>query len=270
MRSIISVFWIHVSTALAAKDYRRLVEDNLELIDQVVGFVAKAQGLRADERDSLNARVKLKLVERDYEILRRYEGRASLKTYLVVVAQSVCLDYRNQRWGKWRPSCTARRLGETAIRLEAAMTRDGLSQAEAVARLKDDPSVALSAVELIHLAEQLPQRNRRRHVDDAGLDSLPGTEPDGERQLLDGHRRELLAQVETTMTQALAEHSTEDQLIVKMHYFESLKISQIAHLLGLDQKHLYRRVERLLNQLRASLEAAGHSSPLVRGLLRDG
>lgn len=271
MLHIISLFLMSLTEKIDLNGgYATLVEDNLALIDRAVAFVAHRQGLSADHREALGARVKMKLVDRDYEVLRRFEGRSSLKSYLVVIAKTVCLDYRNQLWGKWRPSKPAQRLGPLAILLEQAMSRDGMNQEEAVAHLLSDPSVTLNEKELHSLAEQLPQRAPRRSQADLELDSLPASDPNGEQSLLQAHKRQAMTQLESTLTNLMAENTDEDQLIVRMHYHESLKVSQISHMLGIEQKKLYRRLNGLLSGMRQRLEAAGHSRQMVVSLLREG
>ena len=45
----------------------------------------------------------------------------------MAVIQRLFLDARIAKWGKWRPSVSARRLGGVAVLLERLLTRDGLS-----------------------------------------------------------------------------------------------------------------------------------------------
>ena len=63
--------------------------------------------------------------ERGYDIIDRFEGRSSLRTYLTVVISRMLLDWRNSKYGKWRPSKAALSLGEHAVDLERLMSRDG-------------------------------------------------------------------------------------------------------------------------------------------------
>ena len=84
-------------------DYKRLVVDNLPLVDSVVRTIARRHGLSADQQDELGSSVKLKLVENDYEVLRKFEGRSSMRTYLTAVVQRHFLDSRTALWGRWRP-----------------------------------------------------------------------------------------------------------------------------------------------------------------------
>jgi RNA polymerase sigma factor for flagellar operon FliA len=60
--------------------------------------------------------------------------------------------------------------------------------------------------------------------------------------------------------------STEEQLIVRLHFMESMTVADIARGLSLPQKPLYRRLERALRTLRELLERAGVSRDHVREL----
>ena len=91
---------------------------NLALIEGVIGFVSRRHHLDAAEADDFEAHVKLKLVQDNYAVLQRFEGRCSLRGFLAVVVERLLLDYRTARWGKWRPSADAKRLGPTAVLFE--------------------------------------------------------------------------------------------------------------------------------------------------------
>jgi hypothetical protein len=59
-------------------DYERLVVENLPLVDSVVRLIARRHRLSADEGDELAGAIRLKLVENDYQVLRKFEGRSQL------------------------------------------------------------------------------------------------------------------------------------------------------------------------------------------------
>ncbi|MGH7489945.1 MAG: hypothetical protein ACREMY_30715, partial [bacterium] len=75
----------------------------LPTIDRIVSFVCRRNNLGPAEADDFRSLVRLKLIENDYDVLRRYQGRSTLRTYLTVVVQRRFLDYRISEWGKWRP-----------------------------------------------------------------------------------------------------------------------------------------------------------------------
>src|SRR5690554_6597075 len=96
----------------------QLFVENLPLIHRVTAAVARQNRLSVDDAEEFAATVHLRLIADDYAVLRKFRGRSSLQTFLKVVIQRICLDFRDAQWGKWRSSAAARRHGEVAIRLE--------------------------------------------------------------------------------------------------------------------------------------------------------
>jgi RNA polymerase sigma factor for flagellar operon FliA len=88
-------------------------------IESALLVVARRHRLTGSEAEEFASEAKLRFIEDSYAVLDRFQGRSSLRTYLVTVIHRIYLDYRRARWGKWRPSAAAIRLGETAVHLEA-------------------------------------------------------------------------------------------------------------------------------------------------------
>ena len=128
----------------AEKKARTLLVEQLGLIDDIVRFIGRRGHLKGEELEEFHSHAVLKLIDRNYAILRQFKQKSSLRTYLTVVVQRLLLDYHNQRWGKWRPSAKARRLGEEAIYLDRLLSRDGHSAVEAIEILKVNKRVTLS------------------------------------------------------------------------------------------------------------------------------
>src|SRR5262245_36787654 len=91
---------------------------SLPVIDDTTRQVCRRHHMSAAEAEDFRSDVRLHFIERDYEVLRRFEGRSSLATYVNVVIQRLALDFRNHHWGRWRPSADAKRIGPSAILLE--------------------------------------------------------------------------------------------------------------------------------------------------------
>src|SRR5688500_7510790 len=96
----------------------QVLEENVELIERLVGRACRRAGIGARDVADMAAMVKLALVEDDYAILRRYEGRSSLATYLTIVIERLLADQRERTHGRWRPSAEAQRLGPHAVLIE--------------------------------------------------------------------------------------------------------------------------------------------------------
>jgi len=189
-----------------------------------------------------------------------YRGDSSLESFVTVVISNLGRDYRNLRWGKWCPSAYARREGPIAIRLEKLIHRDGTSPSEAARILSHRDDVDLTEADLLQLGHRLSHRTRRSFTDlDSANNLCSGSETDERLRL--GERDSRLKDVATRLRGLLAELPDEDRLIVRMRYYDGLKVSEIARMLGLPQKPLYRRFERILKTLRRDLEVTDSDVP---------
>jgi RNA polymerase sigma factor (sigma-70 family) len=250
----------------AAADPARFLTDNLALLDRVVRRVAHRHRLRDDDTEELRGAVQLKLVENDYDAIRRFEGRASFETYLLAIVTRHLLDERNARWGKWRPSVYAKRLGPVAVQLEMLLTRDGVSFDEAVQRLRTRMDVTESDESLHRISLAFPMRAARRFVPIEMIEELPGgrqADDDLERS----RRAEVTAKAIRALRSARQQLKDEDQLLLRMCFEQNLSLATVARVLQLEQKPLYRRREQILNVLRRALNEQGVSADDVRDVL---
>ena len=240
---------------------------NLALIDGVIRFICQRHKLSGPEAEDFNSEVKLRIVDNDYEVFRRFQQRSSLRTYLTVVIQRIYLDYRNHLWGKWRPSAEAQRLGPLAIRLERLLARDGLRFEEACEVLRTNEGVTATEADLAEIAARLPQRTRRAMVGEEALDSMPATHGAFDDPILSEERHKTTRRVLDALDGAMQTLPDQDRLILRLKFQEGLGIADIARALHLEQKPLYRRLDGLLDRLRTALEEAGidrlHAAEMV-------
>jgi RNA polymerase sigma factor for flagellar operon FliA len=240
----------------------------LDVIERVISFVSSRHHLPGIDADDFSSHVKLKLIEDDYAVLRKFEGRSSLRTYLTVVVQRLFLDYRISAWGKWRPSAEAKRSGEVAILLERLMQREGYGFEEACELMETNYQVTLPRAEIEAIAARLPQRFRRRFESDAGLIDLPADQPSLE-EVVAGHERvATAARLEAVLNEAMGRLDPQDRLIFELQYRDGRSIADIARALRLDQKALYRRVDGCKEALLADLQAAGMDKAQVSEILQ--
>src|SRR5688572_33281588 len=95
----------------------KLYLENLRSIERIAAFVARRNHLSADEAAEFIQEVRVRLLDDNYAIIRKFEGRSSLTTYLTTVINHLFHQCRVEMWGKWRPSAEAKRLGNKAITL---------------------------------------------------------------------------------------------------------------------------------------------------------
>lgn len=237
-------------------DAEKLFLNHLDLIDQVIRFVCRRHCVGAEGVEDFESFVKLRFVSDDYRILRSFQGRSSLKTYLVTVVHRLFLDYRIAQWGKWRPSAGARRMGEAGISLETLIYRDGHSVDEAVEILRTNQGVRLTEEQLREMASRLPVRTSHRMEGEEALQQVAVTARQEEAVEVLDHAKKL-AEAEKALSAAMARLTSEDRLILKMRFEDQFTVAQIAQVLRVEQKPLYRRFEQLLRRLRSKLEDDG-------------
>ena len=227
-----------------------LLVESLPVVAQAVRVVAQRNRLRPAETEDLASEVKLALVANDYRALDQFQGRSSLKTYLVTLVQRVFIDQRRRVTGKWRPSAEAERLGPVAIRLELLLRRDELSLADAIRRLRTELAVTETDDELAALTNRLPARFRARPTGDgdAAMQAVPATASTNPEATVVG--QSLARAVRTRLVEALRTMEPEDRLILRMRFERDMTLADVARGLGLDQKQVYRRVEKALAHAR--------------------
>jgi RNA polymerase sigma factor (sigma-70 family) len=246
---------------------RELLLANLDLVQELVRFHARRHALPDEEREELEGYVRLRLLENDYAILRKFEERSTLRTYLTIVIERLFLDYGNQAWGKWRASAGARRLGALAMALEERLYREGLCFEDACQVLLADPHWRTSRAELGRLHTELPPRQlprQRRLVDSGSVAERVDEAPDPEAVAL---RRSAMVEVTNALTTAYRRLRAQDRLVVRLRFVEELTVPEIARFLGLPEKTLYKRIKQLLRTLQAGMRAAGVEGRDVAALL---
>jgi len=233
--------------------------NELPTIERAIRFACRRGSLRHDEADEFDSYVKLKLIDDDYAILRKFDGRSSFAGFISVVVHRLLLDYRIAQWGKWHSSAQARRLGEPAITIEALLIRDRLSLDEALPALQRRwPELTRRGVEeIIAVLPPRPPRPRTVDVDEAvemiGANGVDETAFQSDRLKLS--RR--VAEVVRRSMNGLEER---DRVIFRLHFDGGLSLAQISRVLQMDQKPLYRRLQRALHTIRQSLEAEGFTA----------
>ena len=223
----------------------------LALVSAVIRDVVRVKRLPAADAQDFAQAVHLKFIEREYDVFTRFRGDSSLRTYLTVVVMRALLDWRNARYGKWRPSAASVRLGPDAVMLDQLINRDGFAEEVAVEQIGGRSGA--NPEHIRRLAAQVPRRTRVRFVPDDCLQTV-AAEPDAD-SIEAQERRERLARVRRALRDAYRQLPDDERRLLSMRYGSRLSVREISEALQTDQKALYRRFERVVSQLRASMAA---------------
>jgi RNA polymerase sigma factor (sigma-70 family) len=225
--------------------------------------------LSGHESDDFMSSARLSLIEDNHARIRAFSGRSSLQTYLVVVITRLFQDWRNSQWGKWRPSAEAKRLGPLAVKLETLTVRDKRSFDEAVEMLRINHGVTepRAALELLHA--RFPVRHGRSFTSDEALDTVSAPNAAADAPLAQAEASASARSASSALATAIKALPAQDRLIIRMRFDDGFSVADIAKALKLEPKPLYRRIEKLLFDLRTSLERSGVSAGLVRDAIAD-
>lgn len=243
------------SYRLEVEEARQLYEANLALIKRIVSFVCRHRHFTPDEAEEFESDVHLKLIDEQYRVLRTWKRESSLSTYLSMVIGRGALDFRTHQWGKWHPSAEARRMGPIAVELEQIVVRDGRPVEEAFPSLAaKDAGVTLES--LRKMVARFPRRNPKKH--EVPVEEDVAVDPDDtEDRALGDERRRTAGRVAALVRSAVARCPEDIRLVLRLHYVEGMTVAQIARALQRDQKLLYRRLERCVDEIREELRDAG-------------
>lgn len=244
---------------------RALYVEHLDVINRISESLCRRNGLRDADAEDFASEVRLKLLQDDYAVLRKFRGTSSTTTFLTVVIGNLFRDHRIKEWGKWRPSAEARRRGEAAVLLEMAVYRDGRPFEEACTALQQNGRLSVTREQLRKIMAELPRRPARRVVEDANAEEIVANDS-ADGTVLERERAAHLKAATDAVQRAVAALDPEDRLIVKMRFFEGFTIADVARQLGVAQKPLYARIQRILSALGRQLGAEGIRAESVEWL----
>lgn len=236
---------------------RAFLEAHLDAVERAIRLVCAQASLRGADADDFRSEVMVALFENDCAIVAKCEKPESFGAYITVVVRRMLVE-RQRATRRWYASAAAQRLGDAGVLLERLIVREGRPFDEAIAIVRrEHPEVPASA--LASLAASLPERAPRLQLvtlSEEDEERVAGAEEADARVLeLDrAHRSQRASEVVQETMRAM---TSEDRMILRLRFAKQTAISDIARMLGVPQRPLYRRLEALLVTLRRALESAG-------------
>jgi len=247
-------------------DYQRLLLDHLDLVDQIVRTIGRRRHLSAAEQDDFASFVRLRLVDDNYAILRKFQNRSTLWTYLATVIERLSLDFCAEKWGRWRPSAMADRLGHVAVLLERLVTRDSHTIEEAMEVVRTNHNAALTHADLRRIWDQLPVRVRTTEVGEEAAAAVSSADS-SESFVEDADRQKRIERLQRALATAFAQIAAQDRVLIALRFDQDLSMVEIAKLTGSSVPTLHRRLDKSVKQLRLALTGAGFDPREVANLI---
>ena len=248
-------------------DTAELLRANLALVERLVRFVCQRARVVGADVDDFDATVKLALVDNDYAVLRAWEGRSSLVTYLTVIIRRLLIDERNRTLGRWRPSAEAKRLGEKAVLIEALLRRDqrSIDETTEIARAFD---ASLTEADVEAIAAKLPDKTWRPRAVEMPPDMRePQSIDRADARAIASELETLSQRTSRVIGDCIAALPIRDRMLLRLHFVKKMSIADTARILQVPQRPLYRRLEQILKLLREALTDAGIDARTVGDLI---
>lgn len=241
---------------------------HLPLIKKVVAQTCRHCNLRKEDAEEFLSEVQDKIMADDYAVLRKFEGKCPLKSYLTVVIKNQMCDFQNHLWGKWHHSEMAKRLGPVAMNLEK-LVRDGYTFDETVAILQTNHKVEMSWQELNEIAAKLPPRTPRHREGEEVLEWVPSSEDLPDTHIRRQEKNAARARALVALQEALKRLTAEDRLILRMRQWNHFSVKEIAKVLKLEKGSLYKRIEKTKEHLRREMERQGITKEDIQELFDE-
>jgi RNA polymerase sigma factor (sigma-70 family) len=241
--------------------------DNLKQINEAISIICRKHCMGSDEEKDFAQHVHLQLIENDYKKIRAYKGNSKFKTYLHTVISRIFID---QVRSKWHPSAEARKMGETAVKLEKLVYRNQYEVQEACQILAADPATVIDENTAREMLCKLSLRTPRLTPlgdSEERLTRVIDPAPDPETRTAQKQLLQKKQKILSLLGGVILSLSGEDKLLIKMLYISDHRISEIARLLGKDDRQLYRRSQAILRNMRALMGDAGIGEGEIREIL---
>lgn len=234
--------------------------EQLPLIEQIIRAVGRGRKLPPADIEEFDGFVKLRLIENDYAIIRKFENRSTFGTFVTTVISRLLNDFRDQERGRWRNSAEAKRMGAVAKDLERLLVRDMRSLDEAYGELSaSHPGTTRAELETMAMRFRTRHRPKIRSLEDC--EQLAVTTVS-----FDPGKTEVLSAISSVVSDFIARLPREDQLIFQLRFEEDMAVPRIARALRIDMQAVYRRLRRHFGDLRRALAKAGINQEDVDGL----
>lgn len=224
---------------------------DVALVRRLARAIARKGRLAPDEVDDFESVCWVHILADGQRVLRQCKDHLALPGYLRTVFRRLLLDEYVSRWGKWRPTTKATRLGPPFVLLERLVEREGLSLEAASVRTGLTESQAAAHLQCCNRR----LRPRFTCLDDATIDSGSGSHADDPWERREQqHSRQRRSR---NLNLAIRDLHTQDRWFIEHYYVRQTTIPEIANTLGLTPKAAYRRLDGIRRQLRERLNEGG-------------
>lgn len=245
--------------------YRDIVNRHLEFIEiqcrKALGWDKQGKDPGDNETLELNNRVLDKLRENNFKILRKFQGKAKISTYITAVIARQAVDFLREKKGRKRTKERAAKHGQLGEVVYEKIIKAGQPVAHAYKEMQTEYGYGGSLQDIEVMLDKIKGSARPKGLEtipagyqnpDSGEIIVPDPHDTPEQLAIESGRME---KIKETVAHIVAGLSGEERLILRMRFpidedEKPKEIDQIAKLLGTSKKAVYHRITRILKKCR--------------------
>jgi RNA polymerase sigma factor (sigma-70 family) len=263
--------------------FQKIISDHFQLIERqcfnAVKRQLKSHGALNNPLNIENETLELSnqvldtLQHDDYRVLRQFKGDAKLSTYITTIIARQAVDLVRKKLGRSREKERAQKFGKIGMIIYEKVILQGRPLDEIYPELKSTESISQSMEELETIAEKIkgkkssltflngdsPVVKNGATVNEDGDYIIPDKKNDPEDLLIEQQREQKLGEV---VKDIIAQLNGEERIILRMRFpaddeEKPGKVEQIATVLGISEKAVYKRIARILKKCKNLLDQKG-------------
>ncbi len=266
--------------------YQAILNDNLTYIEQqcrkIIHRKIKMNPLNPDqlEIEIENTALELintvmdKLQANGFKILRQFNGKSKITTYMTTVISRTFVDQLRSKIGRNRDRERAEKLGPLGKQIYQLRHVEKLEREQVIRRIQEDIDQTAKAAEIDSMIDRIDAALKTKNLSTAVTTGSPikaGMKlPDDKIVVPDpGKGPEetlLLSEKKVKHRQAIShlldQLSTEERFVLKNRFYQDdlplkLRIEAISRALNMEKRNVYKKIDRLLKKCKKMLMEQG-------------
>ena len=261
--------------------FQKVINDHFPLIEKMC-FSITRRHLQGNSRNNpvtlenealeLSNQVLDTLRRDDYRVLRQFKGNAKLSTYLTTIVARQAVDVIRKKLGRSREKERAQKFGKAGLLIYENIFLQGAAVPEFYPTLKEQ-GISLSLEEVEAIAQKIkgkkggladlpgsnPVVKNGATINEDGETIIPDTAHDPQELLMNQQKEQKLGQV---VKDIIAHLDGEERMILRMRFpveeeEKPGKVENIAKILGISEKAVYKRIARIMKKCRELVSRQG-------------
>ncbi|MCP4221242.1 MAG: sigma-70 family RNA polymerase sigma factor [bacterium] len=214
----------------------------------------------------------------NYKVLREFKGKSRITTYITAIISRQAVDIIRRKKGRSREKERAAELGEVGLQIHQRMFKNNQPPVEVLLQLKKEKLFDGDLEQLLQMADRIKGKEKSPVTNGTAVKNgfslgkesggkkntfiVPDTHSDPGEICIEEQRSRKMREIVPAI---IAKLSGEERILLRMRFptgegDKPRSVQQVATVLGITQKAVYKRIDRLMQKCRKQLDMLGVKS----------